>query len=185
MSIVTEIRPADPPDRPKAFDRIGSFRAPQATWLLFYLVHAAVDHANGGTIRKAPVRRDIAFQRMGPMRGRKKGFPGRLLAWAGVGNVGGMETNIGELLVPGARVKVIQQIGARAYSWSSEIRGVVVSFEQRPTGSWFAHSRDDRLWLDRLTIKKDDGELTTLNLDEFSVVRVEAPPAVSPAPKAA
>ena len=38
--------------------------------------------------------------------------------------------------------------------------------------SWFAHSKNDRLWLDRLVIKKDDGEITTLNLDEFSRVEI-------------
>jgi hypothetical protein len=112
----------------------------------------------------------------------KAAYAQRLPAGAGVGNVAGMEANIGQRLVAGARVKVIQQIGARAYSWSSEIRGTVVSFEQRPTGSWFAHSRDDHLWLDRLTIRKDDGEITTLNLDEFSVVQVEAEPAASASP---
>jgi len=86
----------------------------------------------------------------------------------------GMEQDIRHKLVPGAKVKVIQQIGARAYSWSSEIRGTVVSFGQKPTGSWYAHSKNDHLWLDRLTLKKDDGEITTLNLDEFSVVQMEA-----------
>jgi hypothetical protein len=70
---------------------------------------------------------------------------------------------------------VTQQIAARKYSWANEVQGTVVSFEQKPTGSWYAHSRDERLWLDRLVVKKDDGELTTLNLDEFSRVDVEAP----------
>jgi hypothetical protein len=84
-----------------------------------------------------------------------------------------MDQTIRQRLVPGARVKVIQQIGARAYSWSSEIRGTVVSFGQKPTGSWYAHSKDDHLWLDRLTLKKEDGEITTLNLDTFSVVQME------------
>ena len=39
---------------------------------------------------------------------------------------------------------------------------------QAETGSWFAHSRNDRLWLDRLEIQKDDGEITTLNLVMWS-----------------
>jgi hypothetical protein len=75
-------------------------------------------------------------------------------------------------LTPGTRVKVIQQIAARHYSLPTEVRGSVVKFEQRPTGSWFAHSKNDKLWLDRLVLRKDDGELITLNLDEFSVVDV-------------
>jgi major membrane immunogen (membrane-anchored lipoprotein) len=45
-----------------------------------------------------------------------------------------------------------------------------VGYEQSKTGSWFAHSKDDRLWLDRLEVTKDDGEIVTLNLDRYSVV---------------
>jgi hypothetical protein len=84
-----------------------------------------------------------------------------------------MDESIRKQLVPGARVKVVQQIAARDYSWNSETAGTVVSYEQQETGSWYAHSKNDKLWLDRLTLKKSDGELTTLNLDEFSVVKVE------------
>ena len=86
-----------------------------------------------------------------------------------------MDDSIRQKLVPGAKVKVIQQIAARNYSWSSEVAGTVMNFEQQETGSWYAHSKNDRLWLDRLTLKKADGEITTLNLDEFSVVKVESP----------
>lgn len=85
------------------------------------------------------------------------------------------------LLRPGARVRVTQQIAARDYAWMSEVRGTVVSYEQKQTGSWFAHARGDKLWLDRLTLRKDDGELTTLVLDEFSNITIEreAPPTVA------
>jgi hypothetical protein len=79
-------------------------------------------------------------------------------------------------LVPGATVKVTQQIAARHYSWPTVVRGTVLDYSQKETGSWFAHSRGDKLWLDRLTLRKDDGEITTLNLDNFSHVEVEEPP---------
>ena len=85
-----------------------------------------------------------------------------------------MDESLRSKLRPGARVKVTQQIAARDYALTSEVRGTVVAYEQRPTGSWFAHSRDDRLWLDRLTLRLDDGELTTLVLDEFSHIEIEA-----------
>jgi hypothetical protein len=78
-------------------------------------------------------------------------------------------------LKPGAMVKVTQQIAARNHTWTSEVRGTVMDYEQRQTGSWYAHSKNDRLWLDRLTLRKDDGEITTLNLDDYSVVEVLAP----------
>ena len=73
-------------------------------------------------------------------------------------------------LQPGVRVKVTQQIAAREYAWATEVRGVVVEYQQRRTGSWFAHAKNDKLWLDRLVLRKDDGEITTLNLDEYSRV---------------
>lgn len=84
-----------------------------------------------------------------------------------------MEDAIRKGLQPGAKVKVTQQIAGRYYAWPTDVAGTVVSFEQQPTGSWYAHGRDEKLWLDRLTIRKDDGELTTLNLDEYSRVEIE------------
>ena len=84
-----------------------------------------------------------------------------------------MEESLRKRLHAGARVKVTQQIAARDYAWISEIRGTVVSYEQQQTGSWFAHSRGDKLWLDRLTLRKDDGEVTSLILDEFSNIEFE------------
>ena len=88
-----------------------------------------------------------------------------------------MDDETRKTLRPGMRVKVTQQIAARNYSWSSEIRGTVLEYEQQPTGSWYAHSKDDKLWLDRLMLRKDDGELTTLNLDAFSHITIESEPA--------
>lgn len=76
-------------------------------------------------------------------------------------------------LKPGVKVKVIQQIAARNYTWTTEVRGTVLEYQQKQTGSWFAHSRDDKLWLDRLVVRKADGEISTLNLDEYSAVEVE------------
>ena len=85
-----------------------------------------------------------------------------------------MDDQLRQKLVPGARVKITQQIPARAYAWSADVRGTVVDFEQKPTGSWYAHSKNDKLWLDRLLVRKTDGELTTLNLDEFSHIEILA-----------
>ena len=90
-----------------------------------------------------------------------------------------MDDEIRNQLKPGTRVKVTQQIPARDRAWSSAVAGTVVSFQQKPTGSWYAHAKDDRLWLDRLQLRKADGELTTLNLDGFS--RIEILPGEEPA----
>jgi hypothetical protein len=76
-------------------------------------------------------------------------------------------------LIPGARVSVIQQIPMRNRVWTSTIAGTVLDYEQKKTGSWYAHSRDDKLWLDRLVLRKDDGEITTLNLDEYTRIEMK------------
>jgi hypothetical protein len=94
-----------------------------------------------------------------------------------------MDVELARRLVPGASVTVTQQIPARSHVWTSTVRGTIVAYQQRTTGSWFAHARNDKLWLDRLTIRKDDGELITLVLDAFS--RVELDTAVPPAAQAA
>jgi len=75
-------------------------------------------------------------------------------------------------LQAGHRVRVTQQVPLRDSTWSEAIEGTVVQYRQAETGSWFAHARGDRLWLDRLEIMRDDGERVVLNLDQFSVVEL-------------
>ena len=85
-----------------------------------------------------------------------------------------MDDVIRKNLRPGVRVKVTQQIAARHYALSSDVIGTVVEYEQKQTGSWYAHSKNDKLWLDRLKLRRDDGELMTLNLDEYSHIELIA-----------
>lgn len=76
---------------------------------------------------------------------------------------------------PGMRVRVTQQIARGSQPLANTVEGTVVRFGQGKTGSWFAHAKDDRLWLDRLELRMDDGELVTLNLDQYSRVEVVDP----------
>ena len=78
---------------------------------------------------------------------------------------------------PGQRVVVMQQIPQREQVWTTRIEGTVQRYEQRKTGSWFAHAKDDKLWLDRLTLQKDDGEIIVCVLDNYSHVEVLPQPA--------
>lgn len=88
-----------------------------------------------------------------------------------------MDDALRKNLRPGVRVKVTQQIAGRDYTWTSDVTGTIVDYAQKQTGSWFAHSKDDKLWLDRLRLRKEDGELTTLNLDDYSRVEILSEPA--------
>lgn len=71
-------------------------------------------------------------------------------------------------LAPGARVRIVQRISRREGMWTTEVEGVVVDVLSAPTGSWYAHGKDDRYWLKRIRLKKDDGEITLISLDEGS-----------------
>lgn len=77
----------------------------------------------------------------------------------------------GPRLVPGSRIRVTQQVPRLTGAMVSRpIEGVVVRAGQQKTGSWFAHSTDDKLWLDRVELRTDDGELVVLNLDQYTRV---------------
>jgi hypothetical protein len=76
---------------------------------------------------------------------------------------------------PGQRVRVTQQVphlGNGDATFSTTVEGVIESFGQQKTGSWYAHSKDHKLWLDRLRLRKDDGEIVYVNLDQYSTVEV-------------
>ena len=73
---------------------------------------------------------------------------------------------------PGQRVRVTQQIPRQTGALVTAVEGSIVRFGQQKTGSWFAHSKDHKLWLDRLELRKDDGELVVVNLDQYSSVEV-------------
>lgn len=80
---------------------------------------------------------------------------------------------------PGRRVRVTQQIPQRdGECWTTTVEGTVVKFEQKKTGSWFAHAKHDKLWLDRLTLRKEDGEISELNLDRYTFVEAVEQPVV-------
>ncbi len=97
-----------------------------------------------------------------------------------------MDDSLRKRLAPGAKVKVTQQIAARDHTWTTTHAGTIVSYEQKTTGSWYAHSKNDKLWLDRLKLRKADGEILTLNLDDYTVIEMEsdAPAGAEAAPAA-
>ena len=75
---------------------------------------------------------------------------------------------------PGQRVVITQQIPHHFEVWTTQFTGTIVRYEQLKTGSWFAHAKDHKLWLDRLVIRKDDGEIVFCNLDGYTHVELAA-----------
>ena len=74
------------------------------------------------------------------------------------------------LCQPGRRVRVVQQVPRQDGAWSQTVEGVITRYQQAKTGSWYAHAKDDQLWLDRLELRLDDGQLVILNLDQYTVI---------------
>ncbi|HVZ93094.1 MAG TPA: hypothetical protein VG797_01145 [Phycisphaerales bacterium] len=73
-------------------------------------------------------------------------------------------------LRPGMTVRVTQQIPFGTGTTTTTVEGTILRVGQQKTGSWFAHAAGDKLWLDRVELRKADGELVVCNLDQFSHV---------------
>jgi hypothetical protein len=72
----------------------------------------------------------------------------------------------------GSRVRVTKQLSHGDDLSPFRVEGEIVRMGQQKTGSWYAHSRDKKLWLDRLELRKGDGEIVVINLDDLSVVEL-------------
>jgi len=81
-----------------------------------------------------------------------------------------MASTIEELFPKGTPVRVIQTTKRRVASYEAESVGVVEAWENRPTGSWYAHGKNDKLWLRRLKLRKADGEITLLVIDDATTI---------------
>ncbi len=76
-----------------------------------------------------------------------------------------------ESLFPAGTPVVVTLITERrGRALRTEAVGVVEAWEELPTGSWFAHGKDDRLWLKRLRLRKADGEVTSLVIDDSTAI---------------
>lgn len=73
---------------------------------------------------------------------------------------------------PGMRIRVTQTVHLGSRTISTSFEGEVLRVGQQKTGSWFAHGEDDKLWLDRVELKKADGELVKVNLDKRSEIEI-------------
>ncbi len=73
---------------------------------------------------------------------------------------------------PGQRVEIVHcmQIGSRATE--SRTVGMLVGRQPLEGGidSGYRRSWDEKQWFDHWYLRKDDGELTSLTLDEFTTV---------------
>lgn len=76
---------------------------------------------------------------------------------------------------PGTPVCVRETVRRRSRDSVTEVVGVVESWDVLPTGSWYAHGKNNKLWLARLKLRKADGEITLLVIDDATeIARLEA-----------
>ena len=70
-------------------------------------------------------------------------------------------------LQPGDRVQLVHAVKVGFRNWSKKTVGTVVKTERRRHGLHYQRNQDDQVFSDVLVITRDDGEVTTLTLDEF------------------
>jgi hypothetical protein len=85
-------------------------------------------------------------------------------------------------LQPGERVRVTQTIRRRDGNWTTSVTGEVIEHLFDKTGSWYAHAPHGKLLLNRLRLRKPDGEISLLTLDENSIVESLEPQAADKTP---
>ena len=66
-------------------------------------------------------------------------------------------------------VRHLVQVGLR--QWTATTVGTVVRCERRRHGLHFRRHLDDKVFSDLIILRRDDGELTTVTMDEFTVLR--------------
>ena len=74
-------------------------------------------------------------------------------------------------LEPGGRVELEHDVKVGFRGWRTTTRGTVVSTDRRRHGLHTDRNFDDQVFSDVIVLRRDDGELTTVTLDEFSVLR--------------
>ena len=77
-----------------------------------------------------------------------------------------------EQLQPGDRVELVHEVKVGFRDWTSKTVGTVVSKERRRHSRHFDRNFDDEVYSDLIVLKRDDGELTTVTIDEFTELRV-------------
>jgi len=88
-----------------------------------------------------------------------------------------MSTNVSsrrlfEELQEGDRIEVVHEVKVgSSKTWNTKTVGTVVNTERRRQGLHFRRNPDDKVFADSIVLVRDDGELTTVTMDEFTELR--------------
>jgi len=75
-----------------------------------------------------------------------------------------------ESLQPGDQVRIQHEVKVGFRSWTATTSGSVVSKGRRRHSLHYDRNFDDKVFSDVIVLRREDGELTTVTLDEFSVL---------------
>jgi hypothetical protein len=78
-------------------------------------------------------------------------------------------------LKPGVKIRVTQRIDVRTGFWTCDVEGEILSCGPERSESWFARNHTGVVWLNRIRLRKPDGEITTINIDQNTQVTVLPP----------
>lgn len=76
------------------------------------------------------------------------------------------------LIQPGQRVRVTQRVPRQTGDLLATVEGEVIRVTRSKTGSWYAHAPDHKLWLERLELRKDNGETAVINVDRWTRIEL-------------
>ncbi|MGD9721835.1 MAG: hypothetical protein AB7O59_11055 [Pirellulales bacterium] len=77
-----------------------------------------------------------------------------------------------EELKPGDRIEVVHEVKVgSSKTWTTRTVGTVKHIERRRQGLHFRRATDDKVFADLIVLLRDDGEETTIAMDEFSNIK--------------
>jgi hypothetical protein len=74
-------------------------------------------------------------------------------------------------LKPGDRIEVAHVVTIGPQTWTTKSVGTVVQTERGRHGLHFRRNFDDKVFSDFILLRRPDGELTTVALDEFTTLQ--------------
>jgi hypothetical protein len=74
-------------------------------------------------------------------------------------------------LKPGDRLEATHEVKVGLKRWTAKTIGTVVRCERRRHGLHFRRQLDDKVYSDVIILRREDGELTTVTMDEYTVLR--------------
>jgi hypothetical protein len=76
-----------------------------------------------------------------------------------------------EALQPGDRVELTHEVKVGFRRWTTTTAGTVVQKDRQRHGLHHNRNFDDKVYSDVIVLRREDGELTTVTLDEFSTLK--------------